>query len=60
VWTAAEASDDVFDAIVCALVARAKALGRCHSVAATHREAAAREGWIAIPAPDSLAGLAIA
>lgn len=58
VWAAAAASDDVFDAIVCALVARAKVLGRCHSVPTSQREAAAREGWIAIPLPDSLAGLA--
>jgi Protein of unknown function (DUF429) len=58
VWPAAEASDDVFDAIVCALVARAKALGRCHSITAAHRESAAREGWIAIPMPGSLNKLA--
>jgi predicted RNase H-like nuclease len=60
VWTAAKASDDVFDAIVCALVAHAKAFGRCHSVPAAHRQAAASEGWIAIPVPDSLASLATA
>jgi hypothetical protein len=58
VWSAAEASDDVFDAIVCAIVARAKALGRCHSFTAAHRETAAREGWITIPLPGSLDKLA--
>ena len=49
-----EQSDDVFDALIASLVARASALGLCEAIPAAEREAAAREGWIALPLPDAL------
>jgi len=42
-------SDDAFDAVIAALIARAHALGGTHDVPPTLREQAAREGWIALP-----------
>jgi hypothetical protein len=47
-------SDDVFDAVITALIARAAALGLVEPVPDGEREAAAREGWIAVPCPGSL------
>jgi hypothetical protein len=51
-------SDDVFDAIITALIARAAALGLVEPVPAEERSAAGREGWIAVPRPGSLDQLA--
>ena len=51
-------SDDALDALVAALVARAAALHLCTPPPAEHAAAAAVEGWIALPAPDSLDVLA--
>ncbi len=42
-------SDDAFDALVCALVARAAALRQVTTPAADQQETAAREGWIVLP-----------
>ena len=42
-------SDDAFDALVCALVARAAALGQVTAPASHQRDVAAREGWIVLP-----------
>lgn len=42
-------SDDAFDAVVCALVARAAALGGTAGPPPGLQGAAAREGWIALP-----------
>lgn len=42
-------SDDALDAVVCALVARAAALGRTGTPTAAEVSAAATEGWIAVP-----------
>lgn len=43
-------SDDVLDALLCAFVARAAALGRTHPPPdAAHAAAAEREGWIQMP-----------
>ena len=42
-------NDDVFDALVCALIARAHALGRWHRPPATQLEQISREGWIVVP-----------
>jgi predicted nuclease with RNAse H fold len=52
-----EGSDDAFDALIAACVARAVALGRVESIPEAEREAARREGWIAIPNEESLSGL---
>lgn len=52
------ASDDAFDAFVSSLVARAAATGRTLPPPDERRKAARREGWIQLPAPDSLASLA--
>jgi predicted nuclease with RNAse H fold len=52
------ASDDALDALVAALVARAAALGLCERPPAEHAAAAAREGWIGLPAPEALDRLA--
>lgn len=43
-------SDDAFDAVVCAVVARAVALGRTTGPPEDLLPAAAREGWIHLPA----------
>ena len=48
-----EASDHALDA----LVARAVVVGAVEPIPAKERDAAAREGWIAIPAIDSLGRL---
>ncbi|GAA1789616.1 DUF429 domain-containing protein [Agromyces lapidis] len=42
-------SDDAFDAVIAALIARAHALGETHPVPSTVRERADREGWIVLP-----------
>lgn len=42
-------SDDAFDAVVSALVARAHALGQWHQPSEPARERAAIEGWIVVP-----------
>jgi hypothetical protein len=52
------ASDHVFDALIAAFVARASALGLCEPIPEEERDLAAREGWIALPQPGSLAQLA--
>jgi len=49
-----QASDDVFDALIAACVARAAALGLVRSIPTEEAEAARREGWIALPTKDSL------
>jgi predicted nuclease with RNAse H fold len=50
-------SHDALDALVCALVARAVALGQTTGPKPQDAEAAAVEGWIHLP-EDGLAGLA--
>lgn len=54
------ADDDDLDAFVAALVARALLMNRCRAIPSGMRWAAVREGWIHLPAPDSLAGLTTA
>lgn len=51
-------SDDALDALVAAMVAQAAAVGLCETIPLEHHMAAMREGWIAIPRPDSLENLA--
>jgi hypothetical protein len=48
-WTSFHSSDDVFDPLIAALIARAHALGPCHAIPDSEREAAIREGWICVP-----------
>ncbi len=48
------ASDDAFDALICALVARAASLGLTDGPPSHDRELACQEGWIHLPAVDSL------
>lgn len=50
-------SDDLLDAFVCALVARAVALGLTEPVPDEHRDAARAEGWIHLPRPGVLDAL---
>ena len=45
-------SDDAFDAVIAALVARAHAVGRTHGVPPALRARADREGWIALPSAE--------
>lgn len=52
------ASDDAFDALICALVARAAATQRVEAIPPEDRASALREGWIAVPLEGSLTGLA--
>jgi predicted RNase H-like nuclease len=56
-WRKCQASDDCFDALIAALVALAKANGRCDPVPTEHQVEARAEGWIALPHSDSLAEL---
>ncbi len=51
-------SDDMFDALVAALVARASACGLCEPVPDELRAVASREGWIGLPLAGSLERLA--
>ncbi len=54
-WTRCTASDDMLDALVAALVARAVAFtGRCEPIPPNDLELAAEEGWIALRQPRSL------
>jgi predicted nuclease with RNAse H fold len=53
-----ERSDDAFDAVVSALVARAAAQGLTEPIPDASRDLAAREGWIHVPREDSLPALA--
>ena len=56
-WDEVTRSDHAFDALVCALVARARQLGLCHPIPRHLCAAAAREGWIAVPRAGSLESL---
>ena len=56
-WDRVTRTDHCFDALVCALVARARQLGLCHPIPPRLRAAAAREGWIAVPVAGSLDSL---
>jgi len=51
------ASDHALDALVCALVARAVAIGATERPGDSEREHARVEGWIAIPTADALGRL---
>jgi len=50
--------DHRFDAVICALVARAAMVGRTRLPAETDRKAAYEEGWIYLPVAGSLTSLA--
>jgi len=56
-WEACHASDDAFDALIAALVALAKANGRCDPVPSEDLTEARTEGWIALPQVGSLRDL---
>ena len=47
-------SDDLFDALLAALVARAAAIDCCEPIPPKDLDRAAEEGWIALPRPGSL------
>ena len=53
------ASDDAFDALVAAFVARAAAMALVEPIPQEDRAVALREGWIAIPLAGSLPRLAV-
>lgn len=55
---ACEKSDDVLDAVVAALVARAAATDQIEPIPRKHMATAKREGWIVLPRDGSLASLA--
>ena len=57
-WVQCTASDDMLDALVAALVARAAAIGRCEPIPTGDHELAQEEGWIALPETGSLNQLA--
>jgi predicted nuclease with RNAse H fold len=57
-WHMCELSDDAFDAVLAALVARAAHIGWCDPMPDALRDVGSREGWIALPFTDSLARLA--
>jgi len=56
-WRVCRVNDHAFDALLVALVALAKANGRCDRVPVDHPADARVEGWIALPHPESLADL---
>lgn len=56
--TACGDDDNVFDAFICALTARAAGLGLCDPIPVEHADAARLEGWIALPVAGSLSRLA--
>jgi predicted nuclease with RNAse H fold len=56
---ACESSDDAFDALIAALVARAAAVGTVEPIPEEDHSAALREGWIALPREQSLRDLGI-
>ena len=47
-------TDDAFDALICALIARANAVGLTEPIPAAVRAHASTEGWIALPLTGSL------
>jgi Protein of unknown function (DUF429) len=53
-WTMCAMSDDAFDAMLAALVARAAHLNLCDAYDESQRSLVSREGWIALPFQDSL------
>lgn len=57
-WGACEGGDDAFDAVLCALVARAAACALVERCPPDLTSVAVREGWIAVPMVDSLNRLA--
>ncbi|MCY3599262.1 MAG: DUF429 domain-containing protein [Gemmatimonadetes bacterium] len=57
-WARCKASDDMLDALVAALVARAASKGCCEPIPPSDRELAKEEGWIALPRTGSLGQLA--
>lgn len=50
-----EESDDLFDALVAALIARATDIGRCLPIPLEHAGAAKVEGWIHLPTAEPFA-----
>lgn len=57
IWSRVRNNDDCFDALVAALVARAKAVGLCVPLPMAEVDEAKTEGWIALPMPGSLENL---
>jgi predicted nuclease with RNAse H fold len=57
--SACEERDDVFDALIASLVARARAIELTEPIPPRIREVARIEGWIALPKADSLRELAV-
>ena len=55
--TACEKSDDAFDALIAALIARAASVGMVDPIPEEDRAAALREGWIALPLEGSFGEL---
>jgi predicted nuclease with RNAse H fold len=53
-WDVIGANDHVLDAVIASLVARAKACGLCDERYDAASDNARREGWIALPLPDTL------
>lgn len=49
IWGLLEEDDNKFDALICALVARAAARNQCRQIPLQHRAAAKIEGWIHLP-----------
>jgi Protein of unknown function (DUF429) len=54
-----DSSEDCFDALIAALVARAAACGLCEPIPDDDRAAACREGWVALPLAGTLERLAV-
>jgi hypothetical protein len=53
-WGEVTRTDHAFDALICALAARANQRRLCQPIPPHLLAAAAREGWIAVPIPESL------
>ncbi len=57
-WACIHRNDNVFDALIASLVARARALDLCEEIPHEMRALARVEGWIALPVAGSLSRLA--
>lgn len=56
-WAACLESHDLLDALICALIGQAARIGAVTPPPADQTRAVEREGWIALPTPDSLEAL---
>jgi predicted RNase H-like nuclease len=57
IWESIRQDDNQFDALICALIARAVAQGLCEEIPDEYQDIARIEGWIHLPLKGSVQGL---